>query len=390
MKKLISLLTLVFVGGGCQTSPVVQKQTPFEKFTIEKMVEDGIQDVEFSPSDKAWPEVNVEKAGRGLAVNSQTVVMAVVGDTGCRLKEWSGGSAYQRCHLTDEWPYPEIAKKIASEKYDFLIHTGDYHYREHCTDPKLCPIYTKSIGYTWNAWWDDFYGPSQVLFKKSPVLLVRGNHEDCQRAHSGWGPLSPLNKKFTDSCEAIEPYQWIEIGDLVLINFDDSAFEDRNKLTPAEMAQWTEKFKEILTRIESLRNKKEIWFLTHKPVMGYVPNREDAEPESITQNLKSVLTESGLIKKIDYILSGHIHNQQIVMNDPDIKQLIVAHTATSLDPFGRKITNQNIITTTDSKFSFGYALFERKGFKKWNWNFKNASGQLVLSCQVDKQKVNCQ
>ncbi|MBC7421354.1 MAG: metallophosphoesterase [Bdellovibrio sp.] len=386
MKNLIILSSILIVWGGCQTSPK-SVQLPFETFQVQKITEKGIQVVEISATQEAWPEVQYKEL-KPNSYNAKNIKIAVLGDTGCRLKESKSGARYQDCNQPSEWPYPQITKTIAAETYDFAIHTGDYHYREKCSDPKLCPMYTKSIGYGWDAWWDDFYGPSQPLFKRSPLLLVRGNHEECARAYSGWGPLSPIDKKFKDQCDEIEPYQWIEMDDLVLINFDDSSFEDRKTLKPEDRAKWAAIFKKMDEHILALKGKKEIWLITHRPVLGFFPSPEDAEPLAIVDNLKSVMTEAGATH-FDYYLSGHVHNQQVITTEKNAIQAIVGHTGTGLDPFGRKIMNQQMVTTSETARSFGYGIFERTGFKKWNWIFKDQNGAVVLNCKINAAKAKC-
>jgi len=318
----------------------------------------------------------------------------VIGDTGCRLKESSNGSVYQDCSQPREWPYSDVVKSLENENYNFLIHTGDYHYREQCTDKKLCPGYAKYVGYVWGAWWDDFYGPTQPLFKKAPLLLVRGNHEDCNRAFAGWAPLSAISdRKFQDACVAVEPFQWIEMDDIVFINFDNSSMEERKEFSAADASMWTERFTQLKNKIETLKGKKEIWFLSHKPMFGYVPHEKDAEPKAIGTFMSDLLKKSGLYDKVDIFLAGHIHTQQVVpLNQkPTPKlQLVVAHSGTSLDPFGRKILTDKILTTTENKYSFGYAVFEKLGFKKWKFVFKDTKGEAQLDCQSNKNKVVCE
>src|SRR3989344_83386 len=312
MNKILILSLALLFWGSCKTTPSFFV-FPFETFQIRKIVDKGVQTVELQANQAAWPDVTYKEL-TPLKLNSKKIKIAVIGDTGCRLKESKGVGTYQNCNLTNEWPYAHIVQSLVKESYDFAIHTGDYHYREHCSDKKLCSGYAKSVGYGWNAWWDDFYGPSQALFKKSPLLLVRGNHEDCNRAYSGWGPLSVFNKKFADICEEIEPYQWIEMDDLVLINFDESGFEDRKPSLEGQRLQWLRELKNISERISQLKTKKEIWFLAHKPVLAFYPENKTAEPVAIDEYLKALLSESGLIKKIDYFLSGHIHSQQLVIS----------------------------------------------------------------------------
>lgn len=378
-------VTLLF-WGGCQSLSQTHAPT-FEPFTIQKISTNGIETVTISDSRSEWPEFQHSKAAP-LLVNSKDLRVAVIGDTGCRLKETGGKVSYQNCSLSKEWPFPEITKTLQSETYDFAVHTGDYHYREHCTDAKLCPVYATHIGYGWAAWWDDFFAPSLVLFKKSPWLFVRGNHEDCLRAYQGWTILSPVVKKIKDTCEEIEDYQWVEMDDLIFINFDNSSFEDRKEMTAEEIVKWKAQFFKIASQIKNLPVKKEIWFLTHKPVLGFAPNPADAEPVGIKPNMLRLIKETGLYDSVDIFLSGHIHNQQVVPMNEKI-QLIVGHGGSALDPFGRKIMTDSLTTTTENKYSFGYALFHRTAYKKWDFVFKNQYGVAQLECHLAKNKINC-
>jgi hypothetical protein len=52
--------------------------------------------------------------------------VAVIGDTGCRLK----GFYVQACNDPEQWPFRLIADVVAQMKPDLVIHVGDYHYRE--------------------------------------------------------------------------------------------------------------------------------------------------------------------------------------------------------------------------------------------------------------------
>lgn len=390
------LISTFVLWGACQSAPKIV--TPqFPEFQIQKITGEGIETVTVKPSSNAWPDLVTAPTLTALSTSTKNLRLAVIGDTGCRLKETKNGNVYQDCSVTKEWPYSEVVMSLEKENYNFAIHTGDYHYREQCTDAKLCPAYGKYIGYVWGAWWDDFYGPTQSLFKKTPWLFVRGNHEDCNRAYTGWAPLSAVsNKKFLDTCTEVEPYQWVEMDDVVFINFDNAMMEDRKPLAPEEAAKWKTKFVELKDKIDSLKTKKEIWFLSHKPMFGYVPDKKDAEPVAIDTYMSDLLKASGLYDKVDIFLAGHIHTQQVVPlngkgKKPEPKlQLVVAHSGTSLDPFGRKMLSAKIMTTTENKYSFGYAMFEKLGFKKWKFIFKDTKGVTQLECQSDANKVACE
>ncbi|MGZ3726415.1 MAG: metallophosphoesterase family protein [Pseudobdellovibrio sp.] len=390
--KLLAALFFILPLAGCQTSskknPQPTQQT-FQTFEIKKITEHGLQSLEIAPSAKEWPDVDFDDVVP-LPFKSENLKFAVVGDTGCRLKESNGKNVYQNCADENEWPYKTVIKSLMNEKFDFMIHTGDYHYREQCSDRTICPRYTRSFGYNWAAWWDDFYGPNQELFKKTPMLLVRGNHEDCTRAYAGWEPISVFNKQFDEKCEQVEPFQWIEIDDMVIVNFDDAGFDEKHETSKAEQARFLIQFKEISERISQLKTKKEIWLVTHKPVFAFLPSKDKSGYTPASRSLKAVLDQSDLLPKIDYILSGHVHTQQLVMNRDGLRQIIVANSGTALEPFGKKIRTNKLISLTDNENGFGYAMFERLGFRKWQVQFKNRDGKTEMECHIQDKKIKCQ
>lgn len=384
MKKILSLFAVLVFWGSCKTAPV-QYVPEFTAFEVRKITAKGIESFTVSPSKGEWPEVKFFPA-QPNTIKSARLKMAVIGDTGCRLKD----SALQNCADAKEWPYKKIIESMSKETFDLAVHTGDFHYREYCHNPVLCSAYSQSIGYGWNTWWDDFFGPTQSLFRQAPLLLVRGNHEDCKRAYSGWNPLSPLNKQFTESCEEVEPYQWIEMQDLVFINFDDSGFDDRKESKPEDREKYLNILKDLSRRVAALKGKKEVWFLAHKPVYGHVPDKQNnLVPFAIKALLKTLMDEAKLTEYIDYNLSGHIHNQQLVVNKADLLQIIVGHSGTALDPFGKKMNTDSIISSTETAYHFGYAIFERKGFKNWNFIFKTQEGKTELECSVQNKTIKC-
>lgn len=390
--KFTFVLVLFIFGGGCSTTSSSVSARRFQDFKIRKITERGLETVTVRDARAEWPELQSGEAVP-LKVNSQNIRIAVLGDTGCRLKEWPGGGAYQNCRNGSDWVFPQLAQSVERENYELLIHTGDYHYREHCSRAECAEI-TESVGYNWATWWDDFYGPAQGLLKKTPWLTMRGNHEDCERAHAGWAPLSAIRSGFTGACESIEPYQWIEMGDLVFINFDNADFEDRLPMNEMLRQKWLPHLQAISKRIGAAKQRggaeKEFWLLAHIPAYAFVPDLKTAEPVAITDNFSSLLKASGLLKKIDYILSGHIHNQQIVPRSSAPLQLIVGNSGTALDAFGRILNTSKVISTTDTRQSYGYTLLERQGLRDWKIVLKDTGGDTVMSCSVKAHRVFCE
>ena len=161
--------------------------------------------------------------------NPQRIV--VFGDTGCRL---ASRDATQDCNDINSWPFPRIAAMAAAARPDLVIHVGDYHYRE-----EACPVDHAGCagspwGYGFDAWNADFFSPAAPLFAAAPWVLVRGNHEDCNRAGEGWFrfldrlPMEPACRDFTGAFVA-------RLGDFGIVVVDGAKAEDP-KGDPSDMA----------------------------------------------------------------------------------------------------------------------------------------------------------
>jgi len=113
--------------------------------------------------------------------------IAVLGDTGCRLRITDNGThEVQDCNDAKAWPYANLAVRIAQARPGLVIHPGDYHYRESACPSGRAGCEGTPFGYGWDVWNLDFFLPSARLFAAAPWLMVRGNHEDCDRAKESW------------------------------------------------------------------------------------------------------------------------------------------------------------------------------------------------------------
>src|ERR1700681_998698 len=151
------------------------------------------------------------------ARDPQTVV--VLGDTGCRI----GVVTAQSCDDPAAWPFPHIARSIAAVRPDLVVHVGDYLYRE-----KPCPLLAHCAGSPHGddaaAWYADFLTPAAPLFAAAPLVLLRGNHEECARNGTGW--FRYLDPAATSACaDATDPYE-VDLGGLRIVAFDSSTAHD--------------------------------------------------------------------------------------------------------------------------------------------------------------------
>lgn len=83
--------------------------------------------------------------------------IAIVGDTGCR------GNKDQICNA-EKWKFANVAKRMAADAPDLLMHVGDF-------------MYVKID--TWDAWKMQFFDPAKAALDAGPWVMIRGNHERC-------------------------------------------------------------------------------------------------------------------------------------------------------------------------------------------------------------------
>jgi len=146
------------------------------------------------------------------------------GDAGCRIKPPE--DPVQGCQDPAAWPAEQVSRRAAAEEPELVIHVGDILYRERpCPPEDVAKCGTSPTGYTWDTFNADFFTPQTALLRAAPWVFVRGDHEVCARAGSGWflffdpRPLPESCQDFTD------PYT-IQVGSLQLQVFDSSLAED--------------------------------------------------------------------------------------------------------------------------------------------------------------------
>lgn len=339
-------------------------------------------------NDKGFENLSAQKTANPDKKTDDIKKIVLIGDTGCRLKESKYGDSYQNCKDSKEWSYAAVMEKIAAEKPDLIIHVGDYHYREQCSEGKVCRNYTDTIGYGWRSWEADFFQPSEKGFAIAPWIFVRGNHEDCKRAWEGYKLLS--EQAWNEACVATEKTEYIQIGNLLIVNLDTASINDRPE-TPENEAFWAQQFKDIEKNIATT-NAKQVWLVTHKPVTGLV---EDGKGGLATtnENLQKAFAKSGLKDKIEFMIAGHVHNTQLLQAENFPQQIVVGNSGTSLDSSEELMNRDKVLKTkigdlklkeffsdTKTGHSFGFATMTKSvdGIS-WELQFKDLEGRTTFT-----------
>jgi hypothetical protein len=354
--------------------------------------------------------VRVSVAGRSLPLpRSAPKMIVVIGDTGCRaaIKD----EIFQACNDPVDWPFSEIAAAAAATHPDLVIHVGDYHYRESACPEGKAGCAGTPWGYGWDTWTADFFAPAQPLLAAAPWIVVRGNHESCNRAGQGWWrfldprPLGSHRDCNDPNDDAVgdfsEPYA-VPIGrEAQLIVFDSSkaglkplASDDPTYRTYA--AQLKQAF--ALAR-RTPRN----FFLSHHPALGFAPNPA-LQPtglypgnEALQSVLRSINGERLSPAGVQAQLSGHVHLFEMVsFASAQPTQIISGNGGTRADaPLpsalarGSQPSPGAVVEAIVSTTQFGFLTMEQDQRGAWRIEARNRRGQPISICALRGSKTRC-
>ena len=313
--------------------------------------------------------------------------IAVIGDTGCRLDSWEGGSAYQACNDPAAWPFAQVAASVAAWEPDLIIHVGDYLYRE-----DLCPASEPGcagspFGDNWETWNADFFSPASSLLGAAPWVYMRGNHETCARSPDGWFSYLDPRPYQADCQRFTEPYVATLNG--LSLGAIDSAEAGDETTTPEENAQYKRQF-DLLAQIAPAGS----WLVTHRPVHGIL---EGQRGEFEVENAAYQGATGGTIPG-DYtlILSGHIHLAEAIAFEQSSErpaQLIAGNAGTALDdiPTASPTSDQlddPTVEEAETLSSFGFLTLEPDG-AIWIATQRDATGTPLRSCYLVLPGIVC-
>jgi hypothetical protein len=335
--------------------------------------------------------------------------VVVIGDSGCRIK--ASDNAAQACNDRDAWVFPQVVAAAAAMQPDLVIHVGDYQYRE-----TACPFGNAGCagspwGYGWDAWNADLFAPARALLAAAPWIVVRGNHESCNRAGQGWWrfldprPLTPRRDCNIPTDDYIgdfsDPYaiplgadwQWIVFDSSKVVIAPLAVTDPMYRIYSAQMKQ----------AFELAKRAQHSFFMDHHPVLGFAPNPTltptgvypgNASLQSVLQPLNG---ERLFPAGIEALISGHVHLFQIVSYASlQPTQLISGNGGASPDvPLPRQLPPGatpspgavigNIVSTNQS----GFTLIERGSDGAWRIEARDRNGSLFTTCILRDAKTRC-
>jgi hypothetical protein len=362
-------------GGGSRPLPMQvrsERQTDFEILICEALIPAGTTKATIGGARLPLVPREIRK-------------IAVIGDTGCRIKCSDGKCDVQDCNNPKEWPFAAVAGHVAKELPDVVVHVGDYHYREaECPKDQQKKCGGSPYGDNWPAWRADFFAPAAPLLHAAPWVFVRGNHEDCQRAGWGWFRLLDPGPLPASCNEDPEPYGVVIPGLQFLVlntsaagaepaGFYTQAYQDLNGLAAAKPAP--------------------SWLLSHHPLWALLESNGQLIP--VTDELQADSSNT-LDANVKLVLAGHIHLFETLAftgGSPRVPSVVAGMGGTKLDPpITKPLVGQTIAGATVSQATtsdrFAYAIFEPKD-AGWRMTVHDVNGKAVMVCEIAGATLGC-
>jgi len=375
-------------------------------------------------------------AGRALPLPKATPSRIVVlGDTGCRLYSGPFGSLFQPCNDLAQWPFARVAAAAAATAPDLVIHVGDYHYRESACPPEMSaagpPQGARPLGggrseathrgdhasgcggspwgYGFDAWNADFFAPARPLLAAAPWIVVRGNHESCDRAGQGWWrTLDPRALAPRQDCNDVAdddvgdysaPYAVpIGNGERVLV-FDSS--NAGNLPIPADSVAYRTYRAQLAQAFADSAPAARTFFAVHHPPLAFAANpRQRDSPYPGNTVLQATLGSlfGGVLfpPAVAAVFSGHNHAfEAVTFTTGQPPQFVFGDGGTAADeplpdPFPPQLTPLPGAQVRDLRYTnrFGFATLDRAA-DGWTLTAYDVAGAPMETCTLARRQAAC-
>jgi hypothetical protein len=293
----------------------------------------------------------------------------------------------------------QIAESMAAKKPNVTLFLGDFFYREFVCDPYLTltcgaspppldinhdydsttnPFPKYPFSDTAYSWLADVFVPMRPIFSAAPLVVVRGNHESCQRGGVGYfrffdphlgnvqscSPVPKLDANGQQEIKTVETLvdgkpviysypQWKTAPDTVTDTWStafkvgagrylrlavvDSAYGLDYEVAPIwkELNVQYRAAHDLTASTQLIKGKvPENWLLSHQPQFGVDCAPEDFSPLCKWVSETQTAAAYGLLGNFNLLLSSHIHLAQAVQIPGQPGQMILGNGGSSLQPEG--------------------------------------------------------
>jgi hypothetical protein len=366
--------------------PGTGKKAPFPVLVCELLIPSGTTSAKLD--------------GKALPLPPATLAtLAVIGDTGCRLKADKSATSvhtddhddgkFQDCDKTSKWPFSTLAASVAKAQPQLLIHVGDYIYRE-----SPCPKHDKGCkgspyGDNWATWKADFFKPAAPLLAAAPWIATRGNHEICDRAGAGFMLfLDPTlaQDNTPPACVAINSPFTVTVGSQSFVALDSANAPDECPTSGCDSSTYAQQFARMNPAAGA-------WLVTHRPVWG-IKNKNVVLNATLQAALEQ--WQGKLPPGFALAIAGHIHIwEALSFADQRTPQLVLGNGGTQLahkitQPLAGTAIGGTTVASGTTKHDWGFTLFAPvANSADWTASFYSTKGNAKFACTVAPTGVTC-
>ena len=313
-----------------------------------------------------------------------------------------------------QWPFAAVAAGAAAAAPDLVIHVGDYHYRENECPAGNAGCAGSPWGYGWDAWEADVFAPAEKLLAAAPWIVVRGNHESCNRGGPGLVALprsAPASS--APNCDAAaddaigdysEPYA-VPLGtgrdaDTQFIVFDSSLVGVAP--LPASDPMHVRYRAQFERAFALAARRPNAFFMNHHPILAFAPNpaKPDA-PYPGNGALQSVLADAAADRAVPAEREGapvrprpSVRGRQLfdaaagairLRQRRRLGRHAVAAAAAAGSRARARHGDRRAWSATNR---FGFMTMERDG-ARWRMVAHDARGTPLIACTLDERQASC-
>ena len=336
--------------------------------------------------------------------------IVVIGDTGCRLK--AGSDKWQACNDPAQYPFSQIARSAAAWHPDLVIHVGDYLYRENACPPDRVSCSGSPWGYGSDAWQADFFDPARPLLAAAPWIMVRGNHESCQRAGQGWWRfLDPHPLKADQDCDLADQDNTgnfstayaVPLGGHAQVIVLDTAAAPNKPVAASDVrfAAYADLYQQM-ARLASQASYNIV--ANHQPLLGFAARKTHQHIELLPGNqaLQQAFTSVNpqlFPDNVQLLLSGHVHTwEQVGFANGYPSQFVTGFSGTEEEtvPLPAQLPAEaspahgaKVNAYSSWSKGFGYMTLDRTGPDSWSAAIHDVNGQIVDTCVIQGKHSRC-
>ena len=328
--------------------------------------------------------------------------VVILGDTGCRV---ALNNVYQNCTDYSIWPFPVVAAAAAAMQPDLVLHVGDYHYRDNPCPPGNTACAGSPWGFGSDVWMADVFTPAQPLLLAAPWVMVRGNHESCNRAGQGWYrylDTNPYDASGVKTCnndanDSVGNYNdpWaVSFGDTQFVVFDSSN-TPKSVFNPPTFQPYTAELASAATLTSP--NFLNIWAV-HHPILGYTAGNPPTIGNPGMQSvMKAAYPGNYYPPNTGLAVHGHVHDFQalnfssnhpatfVAGNGGDNLDVGFPVNGTGFDPNNDLPAAGTAVNAFAFSNTFGFMVMDRVGAvgdRNWKFTSYRTDGSIIAVCTL--------